>query len=110
MASDTIEVSHCGECPLHHSMLDSGGAMFEQCLREGRQIWPDDPERPEWCPLEGAPVTIRLREDAETPEPEQSMPRVNGKPFRCECGCNVFTRRGNRYTCNGCGANYRGEP
>ena len=49
-------------------------------------------------------------------EPEQAMPRVNGKPFRCECGCNVFTflaKRaggGGRYKCSACGAIWEGEP
>ena len=49
-------------------------------------------------------------------EPEQAMPRVNGKPFRCECGCNVFTflaKRaggGGRYKCNACDAVWEGEP
>lgn len=42
-------------------------------------------------------------------EPEQTMPHVAGKPFRCHCGCNVFSRVGDRYTCNACGAIYRGE-
>lgn len=42
---------------------------------------------------------------------EQVMPRVNGKPFRCEeCNSNVFTRYdGTRFRCNGCGACYHGE-
>ena len=38
------------------------------------------------------------------------MPRVNGKTFRCECGCNVFTEIGPlKYRCNGCRALYQGE-
>lgn len=42
---------------------------------------------------------------------EQCMPTVNGKPFRCTCGSNVFTRRGEyQYICNGCQAHYTGEP
>lgn len=63
--SDAIEVSHCGECPMHHTMTNSGGGLFEQCLRAGQQIWPDDPERPEWCPLESETITIRLRPERE---------------------------------------------
>lgn len=46
-------------------------------------------------------------------ERENFTPRVDGNPFRCECGCNVFhkpTRRGNIYECNACGAWYAGEP
>lgn len=52
---------------------------------------------------------LRLRQPA---PPEQVMPVVNGKPFRCLCGANVFTKRravahwGVVYQCNGCGAEY----
>ena len=35
--------------------------------------------------------------------------RADGKPLRCECGGNVFKRRGTKYTCNSCGAVYMGE-
>jgi hypothetical protein len=43
--------------------------------------------------------------------PEAVMPRVAGKPFRCCCRANVFTKTGNvfrgyRYTCNACGRVY----
>lgn len=40
---------------------------------------------------------------------EQMMPYVGGKRFVCECRCNVFTRRGDIYTCNACQAEYQGE-
>lgn len=40
---------------------------------------------------------------------EQVMPFVNGRSFRCHCGANVFTRRGNRFTCNGCTEVYEGS-
>jgi hypothetical protein len=40
---------------------------------------------------------------------EQVMPRINGKSFRCRCGANVFTRKGSRYTCNGCAEVYIGN-
>lgn len=46
------------------------------------------------------------------PEPlgEQVMPRVDGKPFRCDCQCNVFAAIGPlRYRCNSCGVEYQGE-
>ena len=39
---------------------------------------------------------------------DQVMPFVNGKSFHCECGCNVFTKKYNRYWCNSCGAAYFG--
>ena len=42
---------------------------------------------------------------------EQVMPKVGGKSFRCDCGCNVFTKIGvYRYKCNACRAIYQGEP
>jgi len=38
------------------------------------------------------------------------MPRVNGKSFRCECGCNVFKEvQPLRFKCNSCSATYSGE-
>jgi hypothetical protein len=44
-----------------------------------------------------------------TPDvPEPVMPRVGGKPFRCEgCGANVFTRLNDaKLQCNGCSETY----
>jgi hypothetical protein len=40
-----------------------------------------------------------------------TMVRVNGVAFRCDCGCNVFkpTGRPNGFACNGCNATYQGE-
>ena len=35
----------------------------------------------------------------------QFMPKVDGKFFRCSCGCNVFHKRigdDDRYICNAC--------
>lgn len=59
----------------------------------------------------GLPLT-----EASNPEPAPTgdvMPRVDGKPFRCECGCNVFrwvdTERGRRLRCNSCRALYEAE-
>ena len=46
----------------------------------------------------------------DTEEPEATMPRVGGKPFRCDCGGNVFSRTGTRYVCNSCGTEYEGTP
>lgn len=41
---------------------------------------------------------------------EQQMIHVNGEPFRCDCGGNVFTRVGElRYECNSCHSRYIGE-
>ena len=39
--------------------------------------------------------------------------RIDGKSFRCECGCNVFHKPDrnnvNLYKCNGCGQEFNGE-
>lgn len=39
--------------------------------------------------------------------------RIDGKIFRCECGCNVFHKPDrndvNLYKCNGCGQEFNGE-
>lgn len=61
----------------------------------------------------------RLREATAKPAPVARewgeadwMPRIDGKAFRCECGCNVFRKSAivtNRYKCNSCGATYIGE-
>jgi len=41
---------------------------------------------------------------------EQATLRVNGEPFRCLCGCNVFTKeREHRYSCNACGEWYASD-
>lgn len=43
-------------------------------------------------------------------KPEQVMPKINGKHYRCECGCNVFARTGpSRLECNGCQAKFSTE-
>lgn len=37
----------------------------------------------------------------------QTMLTVGGSPFKCQCGCNVFTRIGtDKYRCNGCQSEY----
>ncbi len=44
-------------------------------------------------------------------EPEQTMIKLSGSSgsFRCECGCNVFTKDGpSHYMCNSCNAGYTG--
>lgn len=44
---------------------------------------------------------------------EEFIVRVAGKPFRCNCGCNVFHKPDDTdlelYQCNACGEQYRGE-
>lgn len=45
--------------------------------------------------------------------PESSVPamvKINGKVFRCTCGCNVFTKyKEAMYRCNACGTDYIGS-
>jgi hypothetical protein len=45
-------------------------------------------------------------------EPQDRMVKIEGKSFRCPCGCNVFRSPKGQpdvYVCNSCGAVYRGE-
>jgi hypothetical protein len=52
-----------------------------------------------WC------NTVEMEEAA-----EPCMPYVNGKRFVCvKCEATVFARRGDLYTCNGCGTQYQGS-
>lgn len=43
----------------------------------------------------------------------QTMIKLQGKSFRCGCGCNVFhfpdKDNSDRYECNACGAQYVSE-
>lgn len=53
---------------------------------------------------------LRLRRPI---KPEATTLKVGGKPFRCRCLANVFTRRsdpkhGEVFVCNGCGTHYAG--
>lgn len=56
----TIDVRHCGECPFHETWEVADGDIRERCALADCRIWWDEPERPEWCPLERGPVTVRL--------------------------------------------------
>jgi hypothetical protein len=60
------------------------------------------------CAKEGCPA-YSYRPTTEEGEGHDAMVKVDGKRFRCECGCNVFKQRGEKYTCNSCGAKYVGE-
>ena len=43
-------------------------------------------------------------------KPEDRMIYIEGKNFRCDCGCNVFREYEKlKYTCNACNAKYIGE-
>jgi hypothetical protein len=49
-------------CPFHasHSDETGNGRIREKCLLAQREIYADDPERPEWCPLAFASVLVQL--------------------------------------------------
>lgn len=65
------------------------------------------------------PELLVAAEDYLAPEPIEPltapvdvMPRVNGKPFRCTCGCNVFRQQPDdktKYVCNSCQFVWVGE-
>lgn len=63
--------------------------------------------------LHAAILNDRYHTTEVEPEPtpkRQVMPKVDGKSFRCACGCNVFTDTSVlHYTCNSCGAKFVGE-
>lgn len=51
-----------------------------------------------------------MPDEKETPEPNILL-KVAGKPFRCDCGCNVFNQPKpvsdpGRYVCNACATEY----
>ena len=60
------------------------------------------------------PVTDKYAEAVKLPDGsvENFMPRVAGKSFQCDCGCNVFHKPDRKYPqlyeCNGCEARYDG--
>lgn len=58
--------------------------------------------------------TNPMPEFIETPEEwiQSFMPKIDGKFFRCECGCNVFAKSSTRpdyYKCNSCNLIYLSE-
>lgn len=68
MAERVYNVGHCGECPAYDTApnpVTTTGAELRAwsgvCRMVSRRVWCDDPERPEWCPLEKGPVLVRLR-------------------------------------------------
>lgn len=54
---------------------------------------------------------VDLLDDRPTWIPDSPvMLRVDGRPWRCPCGANVFRRDGEVYTCNACGEAYTSAP
>lgn len=60
------------------------------------------------APIAQGPVADRYAKAVKLPDGslENFMLRIGGKPYRCECGCNVFHKPDNKrldlYECNGC--------
>lgn len=55
---------------------------------------------------------VRLTVEFADPVPPDVMPMIDGRSFRCSCGCNVFRHPEGEplvFVCNGCRARYRGE-
>jgi hypothetical protein len=62
-------------------------------------------------PAQPAPVSRDTRPE----ERLNYMPKVEGKSFRCECGCNVFHKEecdehAEEFVCNACGQRFEGVP
>jgi hypothetical protein len=59
-----------------------------------------------------APESLQPVRDADG-NMKQSMLKVDGKPFRCRCGCNVFHQPDDTqpeiYACNACESWYESE-
>ena len=76
-------------------------------LRKDAETPTDFADELEWAAMiaEGS-AQLRKVEDTLT----AVMPRVNGVPFRCTCGANVFTHHSETdyFVCNGCGSVYEG--
>lgn len=60
---------------------------------------------------EQAGLGVRLASEL-APVPPDVMPMIDGRSFRCSCGCNVFRHPEGEpmvFVCNACRARYRGE-
>lgn len=61
------------------------------------------------------PADIHKRLEWKPPEHNSFLLHTEGKPFRCNCGANVFHKEWDAqeasevYVCNGCNAAYIGE-
>lgn len=54
-------------------------------------------------------ILSRVKVQANEAEASEPMTVVlNGEPFSCECGGNIFIRRARTYRCNSCGTLYQG--
>lgn len=98
-------------------MKDAGEFLYEGSIREWRE-WLDKiaVEYGEEAVLECDPddsfvgVSCTILDERRRSKSRVVMPRINGVPFRCDCGGNVFTEyKPLKYQCNSCRACYEGE-
>jgi hypothetical protein len=81
-------------------------------LRKDAEVATDFADDMEWAAMiaEGF-VRVAVDEAGESGVLTPTIITVNGAPFRCQCGANVFTHDSatDEYTCNGCGMVYKEE-
>jgi hypothetical protein len=58
------------------------------------------------------PPTTQTEDQQGAGEAGSVMVYLNGSKvsFRCDCGCNVFSKAGGKYYCNGCNSAWIGIP
>jgi hypothetical protein len=81
-------------------------------LRKDAEVATDFADDMEWAAMvaEGF-IRVTVDEAGESGVLTPTIITVDGKPFRCQCGANVFTHDSatDEYTCNGCGRVYKEE-
>ena len=69
----------------------------------------DEKSGPLECLVRRGLVDMTKEEIEKHKENPNILLKVGGKPFRCECGCNVFHHPGtdaDEYCCNACGSRF----
>lgn len=106
----TIKLRACPFCGESAAIRDKDGVFWVECtdcLSEGSA-----------CETEFLAVAAWNTRYTEEPKEiktgpsvgVQCMPKINGVSFRCDCGCNVFTKVENDiYICNSCELRYHGQ-
>ena len=96
-------MSHNGRDPIRDALEESLdlNQYLAQCLMEARDE------------LDSVNDTLAVAcREASVMDDKDVMAIVDGKAFRCECGCNVFRNpvgKPSVYHCNSCGDMYAGE-
>ena len=112
----------CAECEWIFKAIPSticpqcGGGSYGARYTYGREAYKYASTQEPWTGRKRADLELEMRKAREegpthspAPRPEQVMPKVDGKPFRCVCGGNVFSKEADRYKCNSCGRTYKEE-